>query len=115
MNGAVHIEAIKAAAALFAGHGAAKHTPARVGDDIIEARGLLTHYLRDDLNGPIFAPERDGPLIHEEEERAIRLYGETANRSALIALLMRSGIGIIAEETAVGNVAPVETPLDGVP
>jgi hypothetical protein len=54
-------------------------------------------------------------LIHEEEERAIRLYGETANRSALIALLMRSGIGIIAEETAVGNVAPVETPLDGVP
>ena len=80
-----------------------------------ETRGLLTRYLRDNPNGPVFVPKCNGALIHEEKERSIRLHSETADRSALIALLVRSGGGIVAKETAVGNVAPVEPLLDWVP
>ncbi len=68
-----------------------------VGDNVVKARvGLPWDFLDDCLDEPL-APHPHGALAHKEQERAIRLQGESADGISLIALLMVPRSGVIAE------------------
>ena len=115
-QGAVGIETVEARVVPVGRHGAAVDPAGRVGDHVVEPRPTLGRNLVNDRGESAVAQYLDGAAGHEEQERAIRLKGKPTNVFlALVEQLVVTRGGMIAEDTAGGDIYPIDALLGDVP